>query len=74
LDAPPVVTDDTRELVRDAEDTDEVDEIIEQRASAFVARINPKVDVQLGETAPLVVDTSELHVFDPDDGRALAGA
>jgi multiple sugar transport system ATP-binding protein len=74
LDAPPVVTDDTRELVQDAEDTEDVDEVIEQRASAFVARINPKVDVQLGETVPLVVDTTELHVFDPDNGRALDGA
>jgi multiple sugar transport system ATP-binding protein len=74
LDAPPVVTDDTRELVQDAEDTEDVDEVIEQRASAFVARIDPKVDVRLGETVPLVVDTTELHVFDPDDGRALDGA
>ena len=74
LDAPPVVTDDTRELVQDAEDTEDVDELIERRASAFVARIDPKVDVPLGETVPLVVDTTELHVFDPDDGRALGAS
>jgi multiple sugar transport system ATP-binding protein len=75
LDAPPVVTDDTRELVQDAEDTEDLDdEAIEQRASAFVARTDPKVEVSLGETVPLVVDTTELHVFDPDDGRALGAA
>ena len=75
LDAPPVVTDDTRELVQDAEDTEDLDDkVIEQRASAFVARIDPKVDVPLGGTVPLVVDTTELHVFDPDDGRALGVA
>ena len=75
LDAPPVVTDDTRELVRDAEDTEDLDDrVIERRASAFVARIDPKVDVRIGETVPLVVDTTELHVFDPDDGRAIGAA
>ena len=71
LDAPPVVTDDTRDLIAAQEDTDEVDEVIEQRVSTFVARIDPKIDVKVGETVPLVVDTSELHMFDPDDGRAL---
>jgi hypothetical protein len=28
--------------------------------------------VRLGETSPLVVDTSELHLFDPSDGTAIA--
>jgi multiple sugar transport system ATP-binding protein len=73
LDAPPVVTDDTRDLVRAEEDTDVVDEVIEQRVSTFVARVDPKIDVKVGETVPLIVDTAELHVFDPDDGRALDG-
>jgi multiple sugar transport system ATP-binding protein len=71
LDAPPVVTDDTRELVQAQEDAEEVDELIEQRVSTFVARIDPKIDVGIGETVPLVVDTAELHAFDPADGRAL---
>jgi multiple sugar transport system ATP-binding protein len=74
LDAPPVVTDDTRDLVAAEEDTEEVDELLEQRVSTFVARIDPKVDVKVGETIPLVADTADLHVFDPDDGRALDGA
>ena len=74
LDAPPVVTDDTKELVQAQEDVEEVDEVIEQRVSTFVARIDPTVDVQIGETVPLVVDTGKLHAFDPDDGRALVGA
>ena len=76
LDAPPLVTDDTRELVQaqeDIEDIADLDEVIEQRVSTFVARIDPKVDITVGETVPLVVDTAELYAFDPDDGRALAG-
>jgi multiple sugar transport system ATP-binding protein len=71
LDAPPVVTDDTRELVQAVEDAEEVDEVIEGRVSSFVARVDPKVDVEIGATVPLVVDTTELHAFDPDDGRTL---
>jgi multiple sugar transport system ATP-binding protein len=74
LDAPPVMTDDTRELVEAQEDTEVLDEVIEQRVSTFVARTDPKVAVRLGETVPLVVDTTELHVFDPEDGRAIDGA
>jgi multiple sugar transport system ATP-binding protein len=74
LDAPPVVTDDTRDLVAAQEDTDVVDEVIEQRVSTFVARVDPKVNVQIGETVPLIVDTPDLYIFDPDDGRALDGA
>jgi multiple sugar transport system ATP-binding protein len=74
LDAKPLVTDDTRDLVRAEEDTDEIDEVIEQRVSTFVARIDPKIGVTVGETIPLVVDTAELHLFDPDDARALDGA
>jgi multiple sugar transport system ATP-binding protein len=75
IDAPHVVTDDTRDLVRDTEETEDVDETtVQQSASRFVAKIDPKVKVRLGETEPLVVETSELHAFDPDDGRALDGS
>ena len=72
VDAPPVVTEDTVELVKDREDTDEIDEAIEERASVFVAKIDSRGDAGAGQTVPLVVDTSRLHVFDPKDGRALA--
>jgi multiple sugar transport system ATP-binding protein len=72
VDAPPVVTEDTVELVKDREDTDEIDEVIEEQASVFVAKVDPRADARLGQTVPLVVDTSRLHVFDPKDGRAIA--
>jgi multiple sugar transport system ATP-binding protein len=71
VDAPPVVTEDTVELVKDREDTDDIDEVIEEHASVFVAKIDPRADARLGQTVPLVVDTSRLHVFDPKDGRAI---
>lgn len=72
VDAPPVVTEDTVELVKDLEDVDEIDEAIDVRVSVFVAKIDARADAQTGQTVPLVVDTSRLHVFDLKDGRAIA--
>jgi multiple sugar transport system ATP-binding protein len=74
MDADPVVTDDTKELVRDREDTegDVDDEAVVEHVSSFVAKVDPKADVRAGETVPLVVDTSAIHLFDPADGSAIA--
>ncbi|HYZ14341.1 MAG TPA: sn-glycerol-3-phosphate ABC transporter ATP-binding protein UgpC [Actinomycetota bacterium] len=72
VDAPPVVTEDTVELVKDVEDVDEIDEAVEDRASVFVAKIDARADARAGESVALVVDTSRVHVFDPKDGRAIA--
>jgi multiple sugar transport system ATP-binding protein len=72
MDAQTVVTDDTRELVRDREDAEDAELVVEDRGSSFVAKIDPKARVRMGETIPLVIDTSELYLFDPDNGGALA--
>ena len=71
VDAPPVLTEDTRELARDREETDRLEGLVEERVSTFVAKIDPRAKAQLGETVPLVVDTSRLHLFDPDDGSRI---
>ncbi|HEU4354445.1 MAG TPA: sn-glycerol-3-phosphate ABC transporter ATP-binding protein UgpC [Actinomycetota bacterium] len=72
IDAPPVLTDDTRELARDREETDKLEGLAVERVSTFVAKIDPRAGVKLGDTAPLVVDTSRLHLFDPEDGSRIA--
>ena len=72
MDAPPVLTEDTVELVKDREDVEDVSEVIDESGSPFVAKIDARADARLGQTIPLVVDTSRLHVFDPKDGRAIA--
>ena len=72
MDAPPVLTEDTLELVKDREDVDDVDEVIAKGAAPFVAKIDSRAEARLGQTIPLVVDTSRLHVFDRKDGRAIA--
>jgi multiple sugar transport system ATP-binding protein len=71
VDAPPVVTDDTVELVRDREETDEVEGVMEARTATFIAKVDPRAEVKLGQPVPLVVDTARLHVFDPETGRAI---
>jgi multiple sugar transport system ATP-binding protein len=71
VDAPPVLTEDTRELARDREETEELEDRVEDRVSNFVAKLDPRAEVRLGDTVQLVVDTSRLHLFDPDDGGTI---
>jgi multiple sugar transport system ATP-binding protein len=71
VDAPPVLTDDTRELARDREETDKLEGLVEERVSTFIAKIDPRAQAHLGDTVDLVVDTAQLNLFDPDDGRRI---
>jgi multiple sugar transport system ATP-binding protein len=71
VDAPPVLTEDTRELARDREETDKLEGLVEERVCTFIAKIDPRAQVRLGDTVPLVVDTSRLHLFDPEDGSRI---
>jgi multiple sugar transport system ATP-binding protein len=70
VDAPPVVTDDTKELAEDAGTHDLAPTEVLNRA-LFVARFSPRTTVREGEAVELVVDTERLHVFDPATGTAL---
>jgi multiple sugar transport system ATP-binding protein len=72
VDAPPVLTEDTVELAKDLEETEDVAEALDARTSTFVAKIDPRAEARIGQAIPLVVDTSRLHVFDPRDGRTIA--
>jgi multiple sugar transport system ATP-binding protein len=66
MDAPPVQTEDALELARDRE--------VEgpgQEGSVFVARVDPRTSARTGETVELVVETANLHVFDPADGSSI---
>jgi multiple sugar transport system ATP-binding protein len=71
VDAPPVLTEDTRELARDREQTDLLEGRLAERSSAFIAKIDPRAHLQVGEAVQLVVDTSRVHLFDLDDGRRI---
>ena len=72
LDAPPVVTEETREL---AEDVDA--ELAAGRAAAaktnVVARCGPRTAATQGERLEVVVDTARFHFFDLGTGASIGG-
>ncbi|MDP9020349.1 MAG: sn-glycerol-3-phosphate ABC transporter ATP-binding protein UgpC [Actinomycetota bacterium] len=71
LDAPPVLTDDTRELASDVGLDDQLERRGEKAISALVARVSPRTRAAKGEAIDLVVDTSRLHFFDIDTSLAV---
>jgi multiple sugar transport system ATP-binding protein len=73
VDAPPVLTDDTRELARDRADREMAHEG-DGESSVMVARVSPRTEIREAGRARLAVDTARLHYFDPDTGAALHAA
>jgi multiple sugar transport system ATP-binding protein len=74
VDAPPVLTEDTRELVGDTGvATEEVEKRAEIEWSTFVARLDPRTHAAERQTLELGVDTARLHFFDPVTGLGIYG-
>jgi multiple sugar transport system ATP-binding protein len=81
VDAPPVLTDDTRELVGEqsgpmAHTSVAVQELEKAAAigtSTFVARLDPRTGAAERQTLELGIDTARLHFFDPDTGLGVYG-
>jgi multiple sugar transport system ATP-binding protein len=73
LDAPPVITEDTRELAADtgAEILERLEEEGAERKTPFVARAHARSPAREGERLELAVDTRELHFFDLETGGAI---
>jgi multiple sugar transport system ATP-binding protein len=73
IDAPPVVTEDTRDLAADT-GIEPLEEITEQgpvATTSFVARLHARTSAVRGQPIKLQVDTRSLHFFDPDSGQAI---
>jgi multiple sugar transport system ATP-binding protein len=67
LDAPRVVTEDTKLLEQDAHTED----VPHTDATKFVASFAPRSRVRAGNEIEVVVDTERMHFFDPDTGEAI---
>jgi multiple sugar transport system ATP-binding protein len=71
IDAPRVMTEDTRELL---EDRGEGEEAIAEAAgekTSFVARFSPMSRARMGEPVEVAVDTRRLHFFEPETGHSI---
>jgi multiple sugar transport system ATP-binding protein len=71
VDAPPVVTDDTKELVRDLGATEQLEARVEEGTSSFVARLDPRTGARRGERLEMSVDVERMHFFDLEDGSGI---
>jgi multiple sugar transport system ATP-binding protein len=66
IDAPTVVTEDTKELARD------VGESVDAAPhTTVVARVSPRSVIHVGEPMRVVIDVNRLHLFDLDSGLAI---
>jgi multiple sugar transport system ATP-binding protein len=70
VDAAKVVTEDTRELEKDA-GTEDIPAV--QEGNPFVASFAPRSRVRPGDEIEIVVDRERMHFFDPDTGLAVRG-
>jgi multiple sugar transport system ATP-binding protein len=72
IEASQVVTEDTRELARDA-GTDVLGHLENPRTD-LVARFSPRTRVKVGDPVKIRVDTGRLHFFDIESGAAIWGS
>jgi multiple sugar transport system ATP-binding protein len=70
LPVPGVVTEDTKELARDA-GTDLAEATTAPAGTVVVGRFSPRSRAREGTPVQVAVDVSRLHVFDLETGRAI---
>jgi multiple sugar transport system ATP-binding protein len=75
ISAPPVLTEDARELATDVGQEALLDAEARARAgqSTFLARLSPRTTGREGEPIELAVDVTRFHFFDPETGLGIYG-
>jgi multiple sugar transport system ATP-binding protein len=75
VEAPPVVTEDTRELAADLDEqaVEDLQLQASQRRAVFIARADPETTAQVGQRREVYVDTRKLYFFDPATGDSIVG-
>ncbi len=73
--APPVVTEDTRELASDLDPKalEDLEAQASERTTRFVARVGPETTARASEPSELAIDTRKLYFFDPASGASIEG-
>ena len=69
--AQPVVTEDMREAVDDADTFAALEAQAKRGDVEFVARLAPTTVPKIGSSVDLTFRTDKVHFFDIDDGKAL---
>ena len=69
VDAPKVVTEDTKALEKDAHTEDAP--VADHTGTRFVAAFAPRSRVRIGDEVEVVVDTERMYFFDPGTGVAI---
>ena len=75
VDAPPVLTEDTKELAQDVggDALDQLHQAATVAKSDFTARFSARTRAKEGDLVEVAVDTRELHFFDPETGLGIYG-
>ena len=75
VDAPPVVTDDTRDLASDidAKALEDLETQASEHKTTFITRASPETSARVGERSEIWVDTRKLYFFDPATGESITG-
>jgi len=72
VDAPPVLTEDTKELAADrAIDLADLEQAAASRRTTFVARFDPDTPAKEGERIGVLIDTRAMHFFDPETAQSI---
>ena len=67
----PVITEDLREAMDDAEAFAELEHAVQTGTQQFVARLEPHEAPKTGQTVDLAFKTEHMHFFDIETGQAL---